>query len=150
MIESAAQLTATGFQVLHVQGERREFTDPQVEHYHLVDYCDRMDLALAVADVAVARAGAATVSEHSALGIPAVYVPYPVGNGEQRFNATGVVQAGGGILVDDAQFDSAWLRQNLLPLMADRDRLESMSRAAASVGVLDGSDRMVDLIHSAL
>jgi UDP-N-acetylglucosamine--N-acetylmuramyl-(pentapeptide) pyrophosphoryl-undecaprenol N-acetylglucosamine transferase len=150
MIESAARLTATGFQVLHVQGGRREFTDPHVDHYHLVDYCDRMDMALAVADVAVARAGAATVSEQSALGIPAVYVPYPVGNGEQRFNAAGVVRAGGGILVDDARFDSAWLRQNLLPLMADRGRLESMSRAAASVGVLDGSDRMVDLIHSAL
>jgi UDP-N-acetylglucosamine--N-acetylmuramyl-(pentapeptide) pyrophosphoryl-undecaprenol N-acetylglucosamine transferase len=150
MIESAGRLAATGFQVLHVQGGRREFADPQIEHYHLVEYCDRMDLALAVADVAVARAGAATVSEQSALGIPAVYVPYPVGNGEQRFNAAGVVRAGGGILVDDARFDQAWLQQNLLPLMADAGRLASMARAAASVGVRDGSDRMVDLIHSAL
>jgi UDP-N-acetylglucosamine--N-acetylmuramyl-(pentapeptide) pyrophosphoryl-undecaprenol N-acetylglucosamine transferase len=150
MIESAGRLTATGFQVLDVQGGRREFADPQIEHYHLVEYCDRMDLALAVADVAVARAGAATVSEQSALGIPAVYVPYPVGNGEQRFNAAGVVRAGGGILVDDARFDQAWLQQNLLPLMADAGRLASMARAAASVGVRDGTDRMVDLIHSAL
>jgi UDP-N-acetylglucosamine--N-acetylmuramyl-(pentapeptide) pyrophosphoryl-undecaprenol N-acetylglucosamine transferase len=77
-------------------------------------------------------------------------VPYPVGNGEQRFNAAGVVRAGGGILVDDARFDQAWLQQNLLPLMADAGRLASMARAAASVGVRDGSDRMVDLIHSAL
>ena len=70
----------------------------------MVEYADRMDLALAVADAAVSRAGAATVSELAALGIPAVYVPYPVGNGEQRFNAADVVGAGGGILVDDADF----------------------------------------------
>jgi UDP-N-acetylglucosamine--N-acetylmuramyl-(pentapeptide) pyrophosphoryl-undecaprenol N-acetylglucosamine transferase len=148
LITSAQELTSTGFQVFHVQGGRQEFTDPHVAHYHLVDYCDRMDLALSVADLAVARAGAATVSEQSALGIPAVYVPYPVGNGEQRYNAAGVVAAGGGVLVDDSAFDSVWVQQNLLPLMADRQRRESMALAAAQVGVLDGADRMVDLIHS--
>jgi UDP-N-acetylglucosamine--N-acetylmuramyl-(pentapeptide) pyrophosphoryl-undecaprenol N-acetylglucosamine transferase len=150
MIESAADLVTAGFQVLHVQGGRHEFTDPGIAHYHLIDYCDRMDLALAAADIAVSRAGAATVSELSALGIPAVYVPYPVGNGEQRFNAAGVVNAGGGILVDDASFDRSWLRENLLPLLADDAALGRMATAAASVGVRDGSERMVRLVHSAL
>ena len=52
-----------------------------------------MDLAIAVADLAVSRSGSATVSELTAAGVPAVFVPYPVGNGEQRFNAADVVAA---------------------------------------------------------
>lgn len=148
--ERAEQLTAAGWQVLHIQGGRGELTDPGVEHYRLLDYCDRMDLAFALTDFAVARAGAATVCEFAALGIPAVYVPFPIGNGEQRFNAAGVVEAGGGILVDDADFLPAWVDGRLLPLLADSAAVENMARKAAITGVRDGSDRMVALIRSAL
>nr|WP_218881542.1 UDP-N-acetylglucosamine--N-acetylmuramyl-(pentapeptide) pyrophosphoryl-undecaprenol N-acetylglucosamine transferase [Leifsonia shinshuensis] len=148
--ERAAELTAAGWQVLHIQGGRGELTDPGIEHYRLLDYCDRMDLAFALTDFAVARAGAATVCEFAALGIPAVYVPFPIGNGEQRFNAAGVVQAGGGILVDDAEFLPAWVDGRLLPLLADRAAVDEMARKAAITGVRDGSDRMVALIRSAL
>lgn len=150
LLASASDLIDAGYQVLHVQGGRGEFADPGIEHYHLIDYCDRMDLALAVADLAVSRAGAATVSELSALGIPAVYVPYPVGNGEQRFNAAGVVAAGGALMVEDARFTASWVKTALLPLLHDRHRLADMARAAARTGVLDGSDRMVGLISDAL
>ncbi|TDP99724.1 MULTISPECIES: UDP-N-acetylglucosamine--N-acetylmuramyl-(pentapeptide) pyrophosphoryl-undecaprenol N-acetylglucosamine transferase [unclassified Leifsonia] len=146
----AAELTAAGWQVLHIQGGRGELTDPGIDHYRLLDYCDRMDLAFALTDVAVARAGAATVCEFAALGIPAVYVPFPIGNGEQRFNAAGVVEAGGGVLVDDAAFTPDWVDGELLPLLSDRARVAEMARRAASVGVRDGSDRMVALIRSAL
>lgn len=146
----ATELTAAGWQVLHIQGGRGELTDPGIEHYRLLDYCDRMDLAFALTDVAVARAGAATVCEFAALGIPAVYVPFPIGNGEQRFNAAGVVEAGGGVLVDDAAFTPDWVDGDLLPLLSDRARVAEMARRAASVGVRDGSDRMVALILSAL
>ncbi|MGO4534085.1 UDP-N-acetylglucosamine--N-acetylmuramyl-(pentapeptide) pyrophosphoryl-undecaprenol N-acetylglucosamine transferase [Leifsonia sp. 2MCAF36] len=146
----AAELTAAGWQVLHIQGGRGELADPGVEGYRLLDYCDRMDLALAIADFSVARAGAATVSEFAALGIPAVYVPFPIGNGEQRYNAAGVLRAGGGLLVDDADFDPSWVDATLLPLLADRPAVDDMGRRAASAGVIDGSDRMVALIRSAL
>ncbi|RDV44540.1 UDP-N-acetylglucosamine--N-acetylmuramyl-(pentapeptide) pyrophosphoryl-undecaprenol N-acetylglucosamine transferase [Leifsonia sp. ku-ls] len=146
----AAELTAAGWQVLHIQGGRGELSDPGVAGYRLLDYCDRMDLALAIADAAVARAGAATVCEFAALGIPAVYVPFPIGNGEQRYNAAGVLRAGGGLLVDDAAFEPAWVDANLLPLLADRARVAEMGERAASVGVRDGSDRMVALLARAL
>lgn len=147
---AAARLVATGFQILHITGDRAEITDPGVEGYHLLSYCDRMDLALSAADVAVSRAGAATVSELSALGLPAMYVPYPVGNGEQRFNARGVVDAGGAVLVDDAAFVPEWVERELVPLLLDASRREEMGRAAASVGVRDGSGRLADLIGRAL
>ncbi|WP_431218224.1 UDP-N-acetylglucosamine--N-acetylmuramyl-(pentapeptide) pyrophosphoryl-undecaprenol N-acetylglucosamine transferase [Leifsonia xyli] len=146
----AAEVTAAGWQVLHIQGGRGELTDPGIDGYRLLDYCDRMDLALAIADLAVARAGAATVCEFAALGIPAVYVPFPIGNGEQRYNAAGVLRAEGGMLVDDGDFQPAWLDAELLPLLADPARVAEMGRRAATVGVRDGSDRMVALIRSAL
>jgi UDP-N-acetylglucosamine--N-acetylmuramyl-(pentapeptide) pyrophosphoryl-undecaprenol N-acetylglucosamine transferase len=149
VVDSAEALTGAGWQVLHITGTRAEVTDPAVGGYHMVAYCDRMDLALSVADAAVSRAGAATVSELCALGIPAVYVPYPVGNGEQRFNAADVVQAGGGILVDDAEFLPDWVVTTLLPVLADPGRIHVMGEAARSVGVLDGTERMIDLIDQA-
>ncbi|TFD84847.1 UDP-N-acetylglucosamine--N-acetylmuramyl-(pentapeptide) pyrophosphoryl-undecaprenol N-acetylglucosamine transferase [Cryobacterium serini] len=150
MVAAARDLVAAGWQVLHITGSTAEVTDPHLPNYHLVAYCDRMDLALAAADFAVTRAGSATVSELCALGIAAVYVPYPVGNGEQRFNAGPVLAAGGGILVDDEDFVPAFVQGELVTLLGDRARLAAMGRAAASVGVLDGTAQMVDLIHEAL
>lgn len=149
IVESAADLVGAGWQVLHITGEKSEVSDPGLAHYRMIAYCDRMDLALSAADFAVSRAGAATVSELAALGIPAVYVPYPVGNGEQRFNAAGVVASGGGILVDDAAFVPGWVDTDLVPLLADDNRVRLMGANAASVGVRDGSARMVDLIRRA-
>ena len=150
MVAAARDLVAAGWQVLHITGSKAEVTDPQLADYHLVAYCDRMDLALAAADFAVTRAGAATVSELCALGIPAVYVPYPVGNGEQRFNAAPVLAADGGVLIDDKVFTPAFVQAELVALLGDRARLAAMARGAASVGALDGTVRMVDLIHEAL
>jgi UDP-N-acetylglucosamine--N-acetylmuramyl-(pentapeptide) pyrophosphoryl-undecaprenol N-acetylglucosamine transferase len=149
MVSSAESLTRTGWQVLHITGSGSEVTDPGLADYRMVEYADRMDLALAIADLAVSRAGAATVSELSALGIPAVYVPYPVGNGEQRFNAADVVKAGGGILVDDAAFVPEWVDAELVPLLVDADRVAVMAEAAASAGHRDGTDRMIALIEAA-
>lgn len=145
---SATAIIDAGWQILHITGERDELVDPGLEFYRMMPYCDRMDLALAVTDLAVSRAGSGTVSELSALGIPAVYIPYPVGNGEQRFNAQGVVTAGGGLLVDDAAFDPQWVTDNLVPMLEDRAAIETMAERAATVGVIDGSARMVDLIES--
>ncbi len=62
--------------------------------YIPVPYVDRMDLAYAAADMMLCRAGAMTVAELSAVGLPAAYVPLPIGNGEQRLNAQPLVKAG--------------------------------------------------------
>src|SRR3712207_9466811 len=85
----------------------------------VVDYLDRMDLAYAAADLALCRSGAVTVAELSAVGLPAAFVPLPIGNGEQRRNALPVVEAGGGLLVEDAQLDADWIAGNLVPLLTD-------------------------------
>jgi UDP-N-acetylglucosamine--N-acetylmuramyl-(pentapeptide) pyrophosphoryl-undecaprenol N-acetylglucosamine transferase len=108
-----------------------------------------MDLALAVADLAVSRAGAATVCELAAVGVPAVFVPYAVGNGEQTLNARGAVEAGGAVLVSDAAFTPEFVARELPVLLQDRARVAHMAARMASVGVRDGADRMVDLVVEA-
>lgn len=146
---SAQMLTDAGWQILHIWGQLTEISAAGIPHYYVVEYCDRMELALAVADLTISRAGSAAVSELSGLGIPSVFVPYPVGNGEQRFNAQDVVNAGGAVLVEDAQLNPDWIRENLLVLMNDAGRLEQMSQRARAVGSLDGTEKLLALIRKA-
>ncbi|MBZ4486643.1 UDP-N-acetylglucosamine--N-acetylmuramyl-(pentapeptide) pyrophosphoryl-undecaprenol N-acetylglucosamine transferase [Microbacterium sp. cx-55] len=147
---SWGDVRAAGWQLVHITGERSDLTDPGVPGYALRRYVDRMDLAFALADVIVSRSGAATVSEISALGIPAVYVPYAVGNGEQRLNAASAVAAGAAIIIPDADFTPDRVRAEILPLLADEARIERMRSAAASVGIRRGAENVVDLIYRAL
>lgn len=148
--QSVTLILGAGWQVIHVTGEYRDAVDdPNLPGYLVLKYADRMDLALAVADLAVARAGTATVAELSALGVPAVFVPYAVGNGEQRFNARSAVEAGGAVIVDDAAFTPEWVARELVPLLRNRALIAGMAARIATVGVLDGTDRMVDLVEQA-
>ena len=112
-------------------------------------YVDRMDLAYAAADAVVCRSGANTVCELTAVGLPAVYVPLPIGNGEQRLNAAGVVAAGGGLLVEDADVDPGWVAREVVPLLQDAERIREMSRAAASVGHRDADETLADMVTTA-
>lgn len=143
-------ILAAGWQVVHITGDRAPVDDPQLTGYRILKYCDRMDLALAVADLAISRAGSATVSELAALGIPAVFVPYPVGNGEQALNARGPVDAQGALLVPDASFDAEWVRGPLSQLLGESARLTEMARMMATTGRRDGADRLVDMVQDAV
>jgi UDP-N-acetylglucosamine--N-acetylmuramyl-(pentapeptide) pyrophosphoryl-undecaprenol N-acetylglucosamine transferase len=151
---AAAQpaLAAAGIQVLHVAGANgtvavsRSDQDPE---YVVVPYVDRMDLAYAAADLVVCRAGANSVTEAAAVGLPAVFVPLPHGNGEQEHNARPVVRAGGGVIVSDAGFTPEWVASTVPGLMADRGRLDAMSRAAAELIPRDADEQLARLVLEA-
>ncbi len=146
------RLHHAGIQVLHITGAGKEFTAEVTgvgAPYVVAPYVDRMDLAYSAADLVVARAGANTVCELTAVGLPAVYVPLPIGNGEQRLNAADVVAAGGGLLVDDADVTPAWVGSGLVPMLSDPELLRSMSVAASTVGERDGDEKLADLVLEA-
>ncbi|MGM1030203.1 MAG: undecaprenyldiphospho-muramoylpentapeptide beta-N-acetylglucosaminyltransferase [Actinomycetota bacterium] len=150
IVAAADDIVAAGWQILHLSGGRQtDFQPASVEHYVAIEYLDRMHLALAAADLVVCRAGSLTVSELMAVGLPAVYVPLPYGNGEQGLNAADQVSAGGALLVDDADFTAEWVRARLVPLLRDADAIAEMASASAGAGATDGSDRMSDLIERA-
>lgn len=143
---AAAEIIATGAQVLHLCGSGKEFTSPDPQSYHVREYLMDMHHALACADFVIGRAGAGMVAELSALGIPAIYVPFPIGNGEQRLNAQDVVTAGGGILVEDRNFTPSWLLAHLLPLLTDGAAREEMAVRAGRAGIVDGAERFAQII----
>ena len=145
----AARIVDAGAQVLHVWGGLTEIEDPAVQGYHVLPYCDRMDLAFAACDLAVSRAGSTTVSELAGLGVPAVLVPYSFGNGEQRFNAASVTRAGGALLVEDADLNAQWVQSTLIPLLTDHAALAMMSEQAKTAGTLDGTQRLLALVREA-
>ncbi|MGQ0624325.1 MAG: undecaprenyldiphospho-muramoylpentapeptide beta-N-acetylglucosaminyltransferase [Sporichthyaceae bacterium] len=155
LTSAAPSLRAAGIQVLHAVGrDNADSTIPEsvpgAAPYRVVPYLERMDLAYAAADLAVCRAGAMTCAELAAVGLPAVYVPLPIGNGEQRRNAGPVVEAGGGLLVEDSALSLAWLVAHAIPVLADKDRLAAMARAAAGHGRRDADEALVDLVHEAV
>lgn len=133
---AAADIVATGAQILHQTGAGKLIKDP-IAHHHVCEYLDDMVTAYAAADFHIGRAGAGTVCEVAALGLAAVYVPLGHGNGEQALNAQTTVGAGGGILVADTDFTPAWVRARLCALLCDGARLQEMATAATSVGILD-------------
>ena len=165
---AAADLLAAGIQVLHASGIGKtvDLTSADARSmgatgsvgtasaggpaYLVVPYLQRIERAYAVADLVVCRSGANTVCELTAVGLPAAYVPLPVGNGEQRLNAEPVVAAGGGLLVDDADCTPQWVRSTLLSLLADGVALQRMGSAAAALGLPHADEKLADLVLAAV
>ncbi len=154
IVGAASALTTQGIQVLHSAGERNDDQRPAgvlgSAPYVRLPYIDRMDLAYAAADVALCRAGAMTCAELAAVGLPAVYVPLPIGNGEQRLNALPVVHAGGGLLIDDAALDAEQIVSAVAPLLLDEQQRREMETAAASHGQRDADERLRRLVLDAV
>jgi len=144
---AARALGDAGVQVLHVVGPNNEVTVEQGgSPYVVASYVDRMDYALAAADLMVCRAGANSVTEAAAVGVPTVFVPLPIGNGEQRLNARPVVDAGGALLVADADFTTAWVLATVPALVADARRLAAMSAAASGLIPRDADEKLARII----
>lgn len=143
-------LNAAGIQVMHIVGGKSELSAINQKGYLRIKYCDRMDLAIGAADFAVSRAGAATVAELTAVGVPALYIPYSVGNGEQAHNLKSIITAGGGISTTDEAFDRDYVARELVPLLSSSKRLKEMALAARKVGILDGAERLYRLVRGVL
>jgi UDP-N-acetylglucosamine--N-acetylmuramyl-(pentapeptide) pyrophosphoryl-undecaprenol N-acetylglucosamine transferase len=96
------------------------------------------------------RSGSNTVTEVSGVGLPAIFVPLPIGNGEQALNAKPVVDAGGGLLVSDEALTADWVAANVPGLLTDPDRLATMGSAAADLIPLDADEKLARIILDAV
>lgn len=146
ILAARPRLAAAGIQVLHIVGDASGLGEVSESGYRRLTYCSRMDAAIAASDFAVSRAGASTVAEFCAAGLPAVYVPYPVGNGEQRRNAVSVCEAGGGLMVEDRDFSADFISAEVIPVISHAATLARMSEAAKSQGIPDSTLRLRDFV----
>ncbi|MEE6260656.1 undecaprenyldiphospho-muramoylpentapeptide beta-N-acetylglucosaminyltransferase [Plantactinospora sonchi] len=150
---AAKSLAYAGIQVLHVIGARNEPVSVPADlpvPYVTLPYLSQIELGYAAADLMLARGGAMTCAEVAAVGLPTVYVPYPHSNQEQKRNALPVVEAGGGLLVDDSEMTAGWVEQNIIPLIRDPRRLYAMGNAAAAYGRRDGDEALLDFVYEAV
>ncbi|RVW00357.1 undecaprenyldiphospho-muramoylpentapeptide beta-N-acetylglucosaminyltransferase [Rhodococcus spongiicola] len=145
---AAQELTAAGISVLHAYGPKNsvDVESHPAAPYVAVPYLSRMDLAYSAADVVICRSGAMTVAEVSAVGLPAVYVPLPHGNGEQELNARPVVAVGGGMMVADGDLTPKYVAETVVPLLRDHARIEEMSRNAAGAGHRDAAALVAQIV----
>ncbi len=144
---AAETLAAAGVQVLHVVGPNGTATPrPTSVPYVVEPFVDRMDYALAAADLMVCRSGANSVTEAAAVGVPAIFVPLPIGNGEQELNARPVVAAGGALLVADDAFTPEWVRDVVTHLATDPARLAVMSTAASGLIPRDADEKLARIV----
>jgi UDP-N-acetylglucosamine--N-acetylmuramyl-(pentapeptide) pyrophosphoryl-undecaprenol N-acetylglucosamine transferase len=132
--------------ILHAVGLANALPEGSFSYYP-VAYIDRMDLAYAAADFVVARSGAMTVAEVTSVGLPACFVPFPIGNGEQEFNAEPVVEAGGAIICRDADFSAEYFRKTILPIVGNDAELSRMSQASRNYRVVDAAGELANLVE---
>jgi len=152
---ASAALAAEGVQVLHVIGARGkedpEWVEPDTDAtasvpYLVLPFVERMDYALAAADLMVCRAGASSVVEAAATGVPAIFVPLAYGNGEQVHNARPVVEAGGALMADEAVFTADYVADTVPALAKDAARLAAMGAAASGLVPADADERLARIV----
>jgi UDP-N-acetylglucosamine--N-acetylmuramyl-(pentapeptide) pyrophosphoryl-undecaprenol N-acetylglucosamine transferase len=112
-------------------------------------YLDRMEMAYAVADLAVCRAGAMTIAELTACGVPAILVPYPhATHDHQTENAKGLVDRGAAEMIVDAELESDDLARRIEALLRDDPRLRRMSRNARAFSRTNAAERIADAMET--
>jgi len=151
-------LVRHGIHVLHLTGAGKDAEATRAkanlpaelrQAYEVREYAHDMPAALAAASAVLCRAGANTVSEVTALRLPALYVPLPIGNGEQALNASSAVAAGAATLLEDSRLTSSRVEREVERMILDARAAESMRSAAAAVGIPDGAARLADLVEAA-
>jgi UDP-N-acetylglucosamine--N-acetylmuramyl-(pentapeptide) pyrophosphoryl-undecaprenol N-acetylglucosamine transferase len=135
--------------VLHASG-RRDYDELRARleelgsppHYRLEPYVEPFADALAVADLAVARAGG-SVFELAAAGVPSVLIPYPHATADhQSGNARWMANGGAAVVIPDSELDGARLAREVGALLGSPQRLESMRTAARKLARADAADHI--------
>ncbi len=139
-------------EVIHVSGRldadwvsaaARQLPEELRARYRHHTYLHDMPSALVAADLAVARAGASTMGEFPAAGLPAVLVPYPYSGQHQQANADYMARNGGARVLPDAELP-ARLVPTVLALLADREGLANMKESAKAMAREDAAEAIAE------
>ncbi|MEA3335631.1 MAG: UDP-N-acetylglucosamine--N-acetylmuramyl-(pentapeptide) pyrophosphoryl-undecaprenol N-acetylglucosamine transferase [Chloroflexota bacterium] len=145
------------YQVVHITGTLDwqamqdrigKLTEAKRQRYHSFPYLhDDMGYALASADLVVARAGASTLGEFPAFGLPSILVPYPYSGQHQDVNADYLVDRGAALKLPDARLE-ADLLATVVGLLENPEKIRLMGKAAASLAQPDAAGKIAQEIRS--
>jgi UDP-N-acetylglucosamine--N-acetylmuramyl-(pentapeptide) pyrophosphoryl-undecaprenol N-acetylglucosamine transferase len=144
------------FHVIHLSGrrdyeelKRRLASAPHRDRYKLLAYEPNLGDVLSASDLVLARSGG-SIFEVTAMGRPAILVPYPHATGDhQSANAAWMVGAGAAEAIGDAELSADLLTARVEGLLGDRSRLAAMSAASASLARPDAARRIADEVLAA-
>lgn len=143
--KSLDQFRTLGYFVLHSVGRLNQLP-ASTQGYKAVSYVDQMADAYLAADLVISRSGAVTCSEFRALGRYALFVPLPIGNGEQMLNATGLVEAGRARIIEQKYFTVDYVRENIVEILNE----SSQSSESGSDDDLFAAEKIAALAEFAL
>ena len=151
VLKSAAQKNSAQF--LHVTGKGefdsviKKLSDVDAPNIRIMPYLYNMPTAMAMADLAIFRAGATGLAELTARGIPAILIPYPyAAENHQEFNARSLVEAGAARMILNKDLTAELLEKNIDELLSSPEKLKSMAAASLSLGKPNAADEIADLI----
>lgn len=144
-------------QIIHIAGKRdyesirekmesvRKIEDTAA--YLLFDYYANMNMLYAISDLAICRAGANTIAELTAQGVPAIYIPYPFASDDhQTANARAVQSTGAGVIIVDSNLNGTTLQKEVDKLLFDEIILNNMKKASLEYGKPEAADEISKLI----
>ncbi|HEY1051897.1 MAG TPA: undecaprenyldiphospho-muramoylpentapeptide beta-N-acetylglucosaminyltransferase [Prosthecobacter sp.] len=147
------QFERMGIQVLHIAGptDYEEVRDVYAKHptlpQHVAAFCHRMDMAYRVADLAVARSGASSMSELAYFGVPSLLVPYPfAADDHQTRNAEVFAQSGAARLLTEKEINADILADAVRDILMNPAKTDEMKRAANKMAVRNSAEKIADLI----
>ncbi len=143
--ESLPVFEKAGAQVLHAVGKSNQLPKAG-PNYKPVSYIEDMAGLYLAADLIIARSGAVTCSEVNALGKYALFIPLPIGNGEQKVNARLVTEQSRGEIIDQSEFTPQWIEKHLDRLLKNCE----MASPSGNASDLHASEKIVALMEEAL
>ncbi len=151
VLKSAAEKNSAQF--LHVTGKGEfnsvveKLSEIDAPNIRVVPYLYNMPTAMAMADLAIFRAGATGLAELTARGVPSILIPYPfAAENHQEFNARSLVEAGAARMILNKDLTAELLQKNLDELLTAPEKLKSMAAASLSLGKPNAADEIADLI----
>ncbi len=130
-----------------VAGMAKTLPEDLQTRYHHHAYLHEMPAALVAADLAVARAGASTLGEFPAAGLPSILVPYPYSGQHQEPNARYMAENGAAVVLADAQLPEQ-LTHTILNLLGDEQALADMRESAKAMARVDAAQAIVEQLSS--
>lgn len=156
VVEALGRLASVDVQFLLLTGEahadavRSSLPDAGSLPVRVLGFLERMELAYAVADLVVARAGATTVAELAVCGVPSILIPYPYATGRhQEANARALQRAGGASMLLDDELDGRILAERISWLIQDGERLARMRESARAWARPDAAEALAAVVLEA-